>query len=181
VYLPSIHGQRPRLQSIRRGYPIIGATSGSSSGLPPPKLASQLRPFLGILNFYRRFLPHAAATTWSSLRPHSQGISPHHLDARTPQGFWWVQGEFVTRRCTGARRPSWATCNPHRRIHFRHGSRAVETGWQRLATPRLLLQEAQSSTAEMQRLRSWTDGCLQGREAFPPHARSAPLHHLHGP
>jgi hypothetical protein len=28
----------------------------------PPKTASQLRRFLGILNFYRRFLPHAAAT-----------------------------------------------------------------------------------------------------------------------
>jgi hypothetical protein len=27
----------------------------------PPKTASQLRRFLGMLNFYRRFLPHAAA------------------------------------------------------------------------------------------------------------------------
>ena len=27
---------------------------------PPPKTVSQLRRFLGILNFYRRFLPHAA-------------------------------------------------------------------------------------------------------------------------
>jgi hypothetical protein len=29
---------------------------------PPPKTASQLRRFLGMLNFYRRFLPHAAVT-----------------------------------------------------------------------------------------------------------------------
>jgi hypothetical protein len=29
---------------------------------PLPKIASQLRRFLGMLNFYRRFLPHAAAT-----------------------------------------------------------------------------------------------------------------------
>jgi hypothetical protein len=29
---------------------------------PPPKTASQFRRFLGMLNFYRRFLPHAAAT-----------------------------------------------------------------------------------------------------------------------
>jgi cleavage and polyadenylation specificity factor subunit 1 len=35
---------------------------GTSSGLPPPKTASQLRRFLGMLNFYRRFLPQAAAT-----------------------------------------------------------------------------------------------------------------------
>jgi hypothetical protein len=28
----------------------------------PPKTASQLRRFLGMVNFYRRFLPHAAAT-----------------------------------------------------------------------------------------------------------------------
>jgi hypothetical protein len=27
---------------------------------PPPKTAGQLRRFLGRLNFYRRFLPHAA-------------------------------------------------------------------------------------------------------------------------
>ena len=29
---------------------------------PPPTTASQLRRFLGMLNFYRRFLPHAATT-----------------------------------------------------------------------------------------------------------------------
>jgi hypothetical protein len=29
---------------------------------PPPKTASQLRRILGMLNFYMRFLPHAAAT-----------------------------------------------------------------------------------------------------------------------
>jgi cleavage and polyadenylation specificity factor subunit 1 len=28
----------------------------------PPKTASELRRLLGMLNFYRRFLPHAAAT-----------------------------------------------------------------------------------------------------------------------
>jgi cleavage and polyadenylation specificity factor subunit 1 len=28
---------------------------------PPPKTASQIRRFLGMLNFYKRFLPHAAA------------------------------------------------------------------------------------------------------------------------
>ena len=28
---------------------------------PPPKTVSQLRRFLGMLNFYRRFLPHAAS------------------------------------------------------------------------------------------------------------------------
>jgi cleavage and polyadenylation specificity factor subunit 1 len=31
-------------------------------GCRPPKTTSQLRRFLGILNFYRRFLPHAVAT-----------------------------------------------------------------------------------------------------------------------
>jgi hypothetical protein len=29
---------------------------------PPPKTVRQLRQFLGMLNFYRRFLPHTAAT-----------------------------------------------------------------------------------------------------------------------
>jgi hypothetical protein len=28
---------------------------------PPPKTVSQLRHFLGMLNFYRQYLPHAAS------------------------------------------------------------------------------------------------------------------------
>jgi hypothetical protein len=49
-----------------------------------------------------------------------------------------------------------------------------------LAAPRFLLQEAQSSTAEIQRLRSRTAGCIRGREALPPHAGSSPVFGLHG-
>jgi hypothetical protein len=37
------------------------------------------------------------------------------------------------------------------------------------------------SPTEVQRLRSRATGHLRGRKAFPPHAGSAPLHHLHRP
>jgi hypothetical protein len=54
---------------------------------PPPKTASQPRLFLGMLNFYRRFLPHAAATDaplHAALSgPRVKGYHPHRLDAGT--------------------------------------------------------------------------------------------------
>jgi hypothetical protein len=62
VRLQSIRGHLPRLQGVLWGIPTTGGKSGPSSGLPPPMTASQLRRLLGMLNFYRRFLPRAAAT-----------------------------------------------------------------------------------------------------------------------
>jgi hypothetical protein len=94
---------------------------------PPPKTASQLRRFLGILNFYRRFLPQAATTTRRPLRPQSQRLSSHCLDAWTPQGLRRVQGKLVTCHATSAPRANRATCTSHRRLHFRHGCRATAT------------------------------------------------------
>jgi hypothetical protein len=48
---------------------------------PPPRTISQLRPFLGMLNFYRRFLPQAAAAPQASLHdvlsgPRIKGSQP---------------------------------------------------------------------------------------------------------
>jgi hypothetical protein len=57
-----IRSHLPRLQGVRQGFPAAERISSSSTGLPPPKIASQLHRFLGMLNFYRRFLPNAAAT-----------------------------------------------------------------------------------------------------------------------
>jgi hypothetical protein len=48
---------------------------------PPPKTASQLRRFLGMLNVYRRFLSHAAATQTPESR-----LSSEQLDEKPPQG-----------------------------------------------------------------------------------------------
>jgi hypothetical protein len=62
VCLQSIRGHFPQLQSVRRGFPTTREKSGPSSRLLPPKTASQLRRFFGMLKFYRRFLPHADTT-----------------------------------------------------------------------------------------------------------------------
>jgi hypothetical protein len=48
---------------------------------PPPKTVSQLRHFLGMLNFYRRFLPHAAS---SQARLHFGGQSPRLQQPTSP-------------------------------------------------------------------------------------------------
>jgi hypothetical protein len=52
---------------------------------PPPKTASQLRRFLGMLNFYRRFVPNAA-TTQAPLHDTLAGprIKGSHPTAWTP-------------------------------------------------------------------------------------------------
>jgi hypothetical protein len=42
----------------------------------PPKTASQLRRFLGMVNFYRQFLPHAAAC--AAPEPRAPTPSPGH-------------------------------------------------------------------------------------------------------
>jgi cleavage and polyadenylation specificity factor subunit 1 len=54
---------------------------------PPPKTASQLRRFLGMLNFYRRFLPQAAAAAQAPLHDVLSGprIKGSHPIAWTPE------------------------------------------------------------------------------------------------
>jgi hypothetical protein len=53
---------------------------------PPPKTARQLRRFLGMLNFYRRFLPQPAATQ-ASLHDVLSGprVKSSHPIAWTPE------------------------------------------------------------------------------------------------
>jgi len=50
----------PRLQNLIPGIPTPSRTCHTPPSLPPPKTVGQIRRFLGMLNFYRRFLPHAA-------------------------------------------------------------------------------------------------------------------------
>jgi hypothetical protein len=151
----------------------------------PPKTASQLRRYVGMLNFYRRFLPHAAAATQAPLHAalSDPRVKGSHSIIWTPdfhRAFKECK-EFVTCHSTGEIRYIRAICTRHRHLHFRHGCRAAATYRQRLAAPRLLLQEAEPGPAEIQRLRSRATGCLRGCEAFPSHAGSEPLYHLHRP
>jgi hypothetical protein len=49
-----------------------------------------------------------------------------------------------------------------------------------MADPRLLLQEAEHGTAELQRARQGALGDIRGREVLSPHAGGLAFHHLYG-
>jgi hypothetical protein len=89
-------------------------------------------------------------TSRRSLRPHSQGLSTHYLEAGTPQGLRRVQGEIVTRHSPGESRSIRATCIHHRRLHVHHECRAAATSqeaWQPLAFSRKFIQAQQKYSA----------------------------------
>jgi cleavage and polyadenylation specificity factor subunit 1 len=144
-----------------------------------PKTASQLRRFLGMLNFYRRFLPHAAATqaplhdviygprvkgshpiTWipelltafeESKASLSRATLLAHLDPSAPLA-------PVTDASTSA---MGVVLQQH-----------VENVWQLRA---FFSKKILPCPKEVQRLLSRAAGHLRGRKAFPPYAGSAPL------
>jgi hypothetical protein len=62
----SVSSEHPRSPSsitrCRRRFPAAERTSGPSPRPPPSKTTNQLCRFLGMLNFYRRFLSHAIHT-----------------------------------------------------------------------------------------------------------------------
>lgn len=151
----------------------------------PPKTASQLRRFLSMLNYYKRFLPPRDITPGTTsrcpLRTQSHRLPPHHVDTEAPRGLPKVQGEFVTRRTTGTSRSIRNTCASHRRLHFRHGYRAATSRQKHLAASHLLQkkkkkEKTQPSSSKIQCIRPQTAGHLRGRKVFPPHAESASFH-----
>ena len=119
---------------------------------PPPKSVSQLRRFLGMLYFYRRFLPHAA-TTQAPLHdalsgPKLKGSHPVTWDD-TCCSLQRVQNKPITSHSTGLSPSNRSTRPSHRRFNHRHGCRPPTAGAGRLATPRLLIQEAEPGTAKI--------------------------------
>jgi hypothetical protein len=98
---------------------------------PPPKTASQLSRFLGMLNFYRRFLPHAAATQ-TPLHdflsgPRTQSVSFGHVYRRTA-----APGPLLASAASAPKSPAtqslrWATL--HRRQPA--SCTSTETSWGR--------------------------------------------------
>jgi hypothetical protein len=71
----------------------------------PPKTANQLRRFLGMLNYYRRFLPHAAsdqAPLHDVLsRPKIKGSHPITWTLELHEAFEKCKANFFTRHATG--------------------------------------------------------------------------------
>jgi cleavage and polyadenylation specificity factor subunit 1 len=146
----------------------------------PPKTASQLRRILGMLNFSRRFLPQAAATQ-APLHDFLSGprIKGSHPIASTPE----LHKAFEACKASLSRATLLAHSEPTAQLALVTDASTCAMGavlqQQRLEATSILLREAQPGTAKIQRPRSGASGCLQGREAFPPHARSVSLYHLH--
>jgi hypothetical protein len=62
VGLPSTRSHLHWLQGVCQRFPTSGRTSDHLQDCHPPKTASQLHRFLGMLNFYKRFQLHTAGT-----------------------------------------------------------------------------------------------------------------------
>ena len=60
VRFPCSQNFLPGIPNLIHGIPASSRTCRRSSVLPPPKTVGQLR-FLGMLDFYRRFLPRASS------------------------------------------------------------------------------------------------------------------------
>jgi hypothetical protein len=104
-----------------------------------------------MLNFYRRFLYHAAATQTrlhDVLSSPSQELPPHHLDTGPPKSIRRVQGELVSRHSTGAPLSIHATCTRHRCLQVRHGCRATPTRQECLTAPRSLKKRKLNSAEQ---------------------------------
>lgn len=87
--------------------------------------------------------PHSSTTgtiSQRSLPTQSQGLSPHHLDAQTPQGLHRVQGKSVMCHSSETPQSICTTCTCHRCLHIRH---VATTRPEHLTDPRLLPQETQ--------------------------------------
>jgi len=50
----------PRVKNLGQGLTDATRRDGRPTGLPAPKTTRHLRRYLGMLNFYRRFVPHTA-------------------------------------------------------------------------------------------------------------------------
>ena len=101
---------------------------------PYPKTVGQLRRFLGILNFYRRFLPHAASTQAPLHNLLSAPkITSFHLDRLTPSGLQRMHSHSVPSRTPGSSRPVCSTCISYGRLYQRHGRRPSTADKRRLA------------------------------------------------
>jgi hypothetical protein len=116
---------------------------------------------LVMLNFYRRFLPHAAATQ----APLHDALSGPRVKGSHPIT-WTPDLHRAFEECKASSSslssatllarpdPSAPLALRHRRLHFRHGCRPAATCRQRLATPRLFL-ETQYGTVDIQSPHLW--------------------------
>jgi cleavage and polyadenylation specificity factor subunit 1 len=151
----------------------------------PPKTASQLRRFLGMLTFYRRFLPHAAATQ-APLHDVLSGprVKGYHSITWTPEllkAFEECKESLSRANLLAHPDPSAPLALVTDASTSSMGAvlqQQVENVWSHSPSS---LKKTQPCSTEVQRLRSRAAGHLRGRKAFPPYAGSAPLHHLHRP
>jgi hypothetical protein len=148
----------------------------------PPKSASQLHRFLGMVNFYKLFLPHAAATQ-APLHNILSGptVKGSHPITWTPE----LLKTFDECKASVSRATLVAHPDPSAPLALVIDASTSTTGavlqqlvnnaWQALAFFSKNSTLPSRSTEHM--TKSYCH--LRSRKTFPPHAGSAPLHHLH--
>jgi hypothetical protein len=148
-------------------------TRGRHSGLSSPTIIKELQAFLGLVNFYRRFLPSIART----LRPLTEGL---HGRKKGADKLEWLAMDAAF---AGAKQ---ALLSATHLAHPTVGGGAISGGgrlgnacggviaaavaWpEGLAAPGVLLQEAGSSPAKVLRLRQGAICLLFQDTTFPVH------------
>jgi hypothetical protein len=144
-----------------------------------PKTASQLRRFLGMLKFYRRFLSYDSATQ----APLHNVLSGPRVKVSHPTGWkpellkiFGVYKASLSRTTPGPSEPLALVTDASTSVIGTALQPRVMNVWQVLA-----FSKTQPGSAVVQRLRPRATGHLRGRKAFPPYSGSASLHHLHRP
>jgi hypothetical protein len=149
------------------------------------KTASQLRRFLDMLNFYRRFLPHTAATQAPLLDvlsgPRVKGSHPITWTPELLKAFEECKASLLSANLLAHPDPSAPLALVTDASTSAMGAvlqQRVQNAWQPLA---FFSKKTQFCPTEVQRQRSRAAWYLRGRKSFPPNARRASLHHLHRP
>jgi len=148
---------------------------------PPPKTVNQLRRFLGMLNFYRRFLPHAATIQ----TPLHDAISGPKVKGSRP--VTWndtLVAAFNEFKSSLSHATVLAHPDPTAPLALVRDASTTAMGavlQQRVQDVWQLLQEVEPGTAKLQCLRPGASGHLRGCEVLPSHAGGPEFHHPDGP
>uniref|UniRef100_A0A5S6R002 Reverse transcriptase domain-containing protein n=1 Tax=Trichuris muris TaxID=70415 RepID=A0A5S6R002_TRIMR len=150
---------------------------------PLPKTYQELRRFLAMLNFYRRFLPGSAATQ-AILHDYMRGSKkadhrPLCLDEAARTAFSKCKESLAN--ATLLQHPS-----PNRALALMVDASDAAMGaglqqwkdkaWQPLG---FFSKKFSSSTTEIQYIRPGTNGSVRFHQVFPPHGRRPTIHFVH--
>jgi hypothetical protein len=144
--------------------------------VPWPLDTTQLQRFLGMINFYRRFIP-SASHRGTEGRPQEAA----HMGAPGGCSFPGYQAGDVLSRLPGASGPSGGHQSGCRCFRQACGSCPAAVAGQGLGPPGLLQQEVGGRPAKVFRFLLRIAGGIPGGQAFPQHAARQGVQHPQQP